>query len=133
MKFKRIISVILMISILFTAIAPVSFAVNSTFGPGESTYRFDWKKLQQNDNYSGMTLHEAITISVDTPGIYKVSNMFGGNVSCPYVISRETSALGPLNSSTASPLPVATYMQNGEPSMDLAGYNKSSDYDRSTQ
>jgi len=128
MKLKRIISVILIMSILLGTISPISFAVYS-YGPGISdSYPIAvdeqiWNNFKESaSGYNGNPFEKGlyiqpIEIKVSQAGVYEISNLHGGETTS-YVICAQTNG-------GLAPLPVATY-GNGSSELKLNQYNNSS-------
>ncbi|MBO5143446.1 MAG: hypothetical protein J6C46_10760 [Clostridia bacterium] len=132
---RKLISCLLVVSILFTSISPISLAVYE-YGPDKSMHVINWKNLPSNtgpiyDPLSGgisypgggVTFYpalETIPIQVTESGIYSVSNVFGGNVNGNFFISAR---YGDASLKTTAPLPIATYGKAGESTTDLTKYN----------
>ncbi|MBQ8043514.1 MAG: hypothetical protein IJ272_05120 [Clostridia bacterium] len=122
MKFKKLIAVLLIMSIMFTSISPVSFAVY-TYSENETSHILNWTELKGGITNQGTKL-ETIEIQVEQDGIYNVSNVMGGNVSAQFVICGDIDNKGGLiQLNSLAPLPVATYASNGEATMDISAYN----------
>lgn len=124
MKFKKIISIILIMSIILSCISPISLAAYE-YGPdGVESWSVpvkecEWYHESSSDHTSATDelYIKPIEIKVTQDGVYQISNLHGGD-STNFIICLEKDG-------NLAPLPVATY-GNDSNGLKLGKYNSTS-------
>lgn len=130
MKAKKIVSIILMLSILMSSLCPISLGTSAYYPQGPKSFVCNGNSeslvIERNDinstsnaimNYGAVVGREyyimPIQIKVSESGIYNIGN----SLKTQYVIVTTD------ENGVEAPLPIATYGSNGQSEMDLSSNN----------